>query len=66
LPYPETSPGIAVCRLDEFITDLANPTAVATATIPRVAVNRGVYFYRGKHVFFLFVSGHTTNPTSSP
>jgi hypothetical protein len=32
-------------RLDEFIADLASPTAVATATIPCVAVNRGVYFY---------------------
>jgi hypothetical protein len=64
LPYPETSPGIAVRRLDEFIASLTNTTAVATVTIPCIAVNRGVC-YHGKHFFFLFVSGHNTNPSSS-
>ena len=65
MPYPEIYPDIAVRRLDEFIASLTNTTAVATVTIPCVSVNRGVCFYHGKHVFFLFVSGHTTNLSSS-
>ena len=65
MPYPEIYPDIAVRRLDEFIASLTNTTAVATVTRPCVSVNRGVCFYHGKHVFFLFVSGHTTNLSSS-